>query len=107
MALGPFAIGRGHRDLVSVPSAIVMEDAITILSSGSFNNQDMLGFGSIIKSFQPTVWFSICLSILLTILTSALIDYIKAKNLNNNLQFFIESIINYYFVCHGNLLQQR
>ena len=111
MALGPFAIDRGDRYLVADPSAIVLQDGVTIISSSkSYVSKSTLGFKSITNCFEMNVWYSILFTLLFIILIFSIANYIWERKSNEttylNKKSFIQILIRNCFEYSGNLLHQ-
>ena len=111
MALGPFSIDRGDRYLVADPSAIVIEDTDSILSSGqSFVSKSTLGVSLLTKSFETNVWYLVLFTLLMIILLSSSVYYIWSKKSDEtshlNEKSFIKILIRNSFEYSGNLIRQ-
>ena len=104
-------IDRGDRYLVADPSAIVLEDAMTIISSSkSLVSKSTLGFESITNCFEMNVWYSILFTLLLVILIFSFANYIWERKSNEtahlNKKSFIQILTRNSFIYSGNLLNQ-
>ena len=111
MALGPFATDRGDRYLVADQSAIVLEDAQTILSSGESDvSKSTLGVSSLTKSFETNVWYSILFTLILITIIFSFTNYIWTTKSNKsshvNKRSFSKILIRNSFEYSGNLLKQ-
>ena len=109
--MGPFSIKRGDRNLVADPSAIVIEDTYSILSSGqSVVSKSTLGVSLLIKSFETNVWYLVLFTLLMIILLSSSVYYIWSKKSNEtsnvNENSFIKVLIGNSFEYSGNLIRQ-
>jgi hypothetical protein len=102
LALGPFRVDAGDRDLVAKPSVVVMDGGITILSSAqSFLNSRDIGILKLTRSFEIDVWYFIILTLLAVIIKFSFIEYIHTKNRN-----LLGIIATNFFRYSGNLLRQ-
>jgi hypothetical protein len=107
LALGPFEIERGDRNLVADPSAIIMEDATTIFSSDqSVEFKSTLGVELLTNSFETNVWYSILITLILITIFSSIWETKSNKPLHMNKKSFSKILIRNSFEYAGNLLNK-